>query len=68
MPISEGYIPGDRWVTCDICGFICRRSKARLGISRQQKGLTVCEADFDPQHPLDDIPKRRKEEGPIKVR
>lgn len=68
MPYASNvYIPGDRLVECDICGFIWRRSDMRLGVAEGQKGYIVCPRDYDPVHPRENIPSPRKEEGPIPV-
>lgn len=55
------YIPGDRLVECDVCGFIWRRSDMRKGVSQSQKGFFVCPDDFDDVHPLDNKPVARIE-------
>lgn len=54
MPYKNGYIKGDRPVTCDICGYDYRFSQMRKGITGSQKGLNVCPPDFDPIHPNDE--------------
>lgn len=51
MPYSRKYIPGDRLVDCDVCGFTYRRSQMRRGVTGKQKGLIVCPDDFDSIHP-----------------
>ena len=61
MPYNTGkYIPGDRKVDCDICGFTYRFSDMRRGVSAGQKGYMVCPEDYDPIHPLDKTPRLRK--------
>ena len=45
------YIPGDRLVTCDVCGLRYRFSRMRRGVTGNQKGLVVCPYDFDETHP-----------------
>ena len=64
---GAGYIPGNRLVKCDVCDWTWRYSDMRLGVADGQKGLVVCPRDFDPVHPLDNKPKPRKHEEPIKV-
>jgi len=61
MPYSRVYIPGDRLVECDICGFGYRRSEMRKGIFGTQKGRNVCPRDFDEKHPNDDKVGHRTE-------
>jgi hypothetical protein len=58
---NRTYVPGDRLVECDVCGFAYRRSDMRKGVG-QQKGLTVCPNDFDGVHPLD-LPVKNRPEG-----
>lgn len=53
MPYSFRYIPGNRLVKCDVCGFDYRFSDMRRGVSGSQKGFIVCPPDFDPIHPRD---------------
>jgi hypothetical protein len=45
---TAGWRPGDPWVCCDICGKRVRISESR----KTWDGLRVCQADFDPKHPL----------------
>lgn len=59
MPYSNHYIPGDRLVECDICGFTYRWSDIRKGIAEGQKGFSVCPTDFDPIHPRETTPTLR---------
>jgi hypothetical protein len=59
MPYSKTYIPGDRLVECDICGFTYRFSQMRRGVSEEQKGYIVGPKCFDPVHP---------NETPVKIR
>ena len=47
--MANGYIKGDHWVICDVCGFKCRSSKTR----KRWDGLRVCEADWEERHPQD---------------
>ncbi len=54
-PYTQGYIPGDRRVECDICGFVYRYSQMRRGVQLYQAGLIVCPRDFDPIHPRDKL-------------
>lgn len=62
------FIPGNRYVTCDICGFDWRFNDMQRGINRQQKGLIVCPRCFDDVHPLDTPVKPPREKGPEPVR
>ena len=66
MPYIHGrYVPGDRPVLCDICGFAYAFSEMRKGIFGKQKGFVVCPDCFDPVHPLFN-PPRIKAEPPLK--
>lgn len=51
MPSNKGYIPGDHWVICDICGNEYRQSQMK----KQWNGLVVCPQDYSPRHPQDFI-------------
>ena len=44
---APDYIPGDRLVECEVCGFVYRFSTMRRGISDGQRGIVVCQEDFD---------------------
>lgn len=46
---SPGYIPGDHWVECSVCGFVIRSSSAR----KDWEGSIVCPEDFELRHPQD---------------
>jgi NAD-dependent SIR2 family protein deacetylase len=59
MPYSNRYIPGDRLMTCDECGYDYRFSDMRRGKAKGQKGLELCPECYDPIHPRDDKPKLR---------
>lgn len=65
---SRRYIPGDRLVECDICGFDYRFSQMRKGIAKGQIGFNVCPTDFDLPHPLDNKPELRKKRKLPEVR
>jgi hypothetical protein len=64
MAFPRTYIPGERKVTCDICGFEYRFSEMRRGVSGKQKGLIVGPACFDPVHPRD-IPIKLRPKRPL---
>ncbi len=67
MPYNTGkYIPGDRPVECDICGFDWRFSQIRKGISGNQKGFNVCPDCFDEKHPNEDWKFPSRQEGGLK--
>lgn len=54
VSISRTYIPGERLVECQVCGFDYRFSEVTRGVSGKQKGLIVCKDPcFDPVHPRD---------------
>jgi len=48
-PRNPGYIAGDHWVVCDVCGFEYRHSIMR----KRWDGLVVCPWDFELRHPQD---------------
>lgn len=48
-PRNPGYIPGDHWVVCDICGIEYRESEMKLTWDK----LVLCPEDYDPRHPQD---------------
>jgi hypothetical protein len=52
---GRGYIPGDFWRCCDICGFDVRASRS----FRTWDGLYVCAEDYEPRHPQDFVRGRR---------
>jgi hypothetical protein len=61
MAYSRQYIPGDRLVVCDICGFEYRFSQMRKGVMGNQKGLNIGPDCWDNIHPRETKPKTRKE-------
>ena len=57
LPILGVYLPGNRLVDCDICGFTYRFSEMR-----KIRGLVVCPADADEYpHPRDKAVTHRTE-------
>ena len=46
---NPGWISGDHWVVCDICGCDIRNSDAR----QTWEGYVVCPDDWEPRHPQD---------------
>lgn len=63
---SPGYIPGDRWGVCDVCGYDFRMSELRL----RWDNKLVCSRDFETRHPLDFFrvqPDKETPEGEIRV-
>lgn len=65
MPQFRDYVPGDRLVDCDVCGFTYRVSQVRRGVTGNQKGLIICQPCFDPEHP-NDAPVPHKREGQLR--
>jgi hypothetical protein len=61
MAYPRKYIPGDRPVECDICGFVYRFSQMRKGVMGNQKGFNVCPPCFDDIHPREIKVKHRAE-------
>ena len=55
-PRNPGYIPGDHWVVCDICGFDYRASDMRT----QWDGLVVCRKDYSARHPQDFVRAKKE--------
>jgi hypothetical protein len=53
MKRSRGYIPGDRLVDCERCGFTYRFSQMRRETERTSRGLIVCPDCYDGPHPLE---------------
>lgn len=49
--MTGGYIPGDHWIICDVCGFKVRSSTSR----KRWDGARVCLKDFEERHPQDGI-------------
>ena len=47
MTNDWGYVAGDHWVICDVCGFKYRSSRTRV----RWDNLRVCTADWEPRHP-----------------
>ena len=69
MPyVQYKYIPGDRKVECEVCGFVYRFSQMRKGKIGNQVGLDVCPDCFDSDHPLDNVPPIKAELPPREVR
>ena len=46
---NPGWVPGDHWVVCDVCGFDYRHSDMKI----RWDGLAVCSADYETRHPQD---------------
>jgi len=65
MRYSNHYIPGNRIVDCDSCGFTYRFLQMRRGVSKGQKGLVICPVCYSPIHP-DEIPFTLNPKKPLK--
>jgi len=61
----RGYIPGDRLVECEVCGFGYRHSRIRVGVMPRQKGLYVCPTCYDAWHPNEGWKLPQKAEGAV---
>lgn len=48
---GEGWIPGDPWCICDLCGFRYRMSQTL----KTWDGYRVCQKDWYPRHPQLDV-------------
>lgn len=46
---NPGFVPGDHWVECPVCGFDYRSSEMR----RRWDGQWVCKDDWETRHPQD---------------
>jgi len=57
---NPGYIPGDHWMECDICGFDYRYSQMRPN----WRGQWVCKKDWEPRHPQDFVRGREDKIAP----
>ena len=64
--MDRRYIPGNRWIWCDECGFGCRLHDIKHGVSLRQKGFAVCPDCFDVRHPNTDWILPPKQEGKLK--
>lgn len=48
-PRNPGWINGDHWVVCDVCGWEYRQSIMK----KRWDGLVVCPDDWEIRHPQD---------------
>jgi len=55
---SPGYIPGDHWAVCDVCGVEFRQSQ----LKETWDNKVVCKKDYESRHPQDFV--RAKDESP----
>ena len=44
---NEGWVSGDHWKICDVCGFRVRASETR----KRWDGAIVCDQDYETRHP-----------------
>jgi len=51
MSAEWGWIKGDHWVICDVCGFKVRASQSL----KRWDGLLVCHKDWETRHPQEDV-------------
>ena len=65
IKMDRRYIPGDRWIRCDGCGFTYRYSRIKKGVSLRQKGFAVCPRCFDDRHLNTDWKLPPKQEGKL---
>lgn len=61
---AEGYIAGDPWVICDVCGFKYRMSDTK----KRWDNLRVCHADFETRHPQDFVRGRMDRQRVVDAR
>jgi len=52
---NPGYIPGDNWVECDVCGMDIYASDSK----KRWDGLIVCPDDWEVRHPQDFVRARK---------
>lgn len=52
---ASGYVPGDFWRICDVCGFRYRASET----FKRWDGLITCSEDWEERHPQDFVRGRR---------
>jgi hypothetical protein len=50
-----GYVCGDFWRICDVCGFQYRASQT----FKRWDGLITCSEDWEPRHPQDSVRGRK---------
>lgn len=62
-PKNPGYIPGQNWCICDVCGFDFRAGQMR----RRWDNLLVCPEDWEPRHPQDFVRGVRDDTRPAVV-
>lgn len=53
-PRNPGYIAGNEWVECEVCGLEYRKSQMR----KRWDGYIVCPKDFELRHPQDFVRAR----------
>lgn len=56
---NPGYIPGDHWVECDVCGFEYRHSVMK----ERWDNLVVCPQDYEVRHPQDFVRGREEDQN-----
>jgi hypothetical protein len=56
-PRNPGYIPGDHWVECEVCGLEYRQSK----MHQRWDGFIVCPKDFEFRNPQDFVRARKED-------
>lgn len=61
---SPGYIAGDNWLVCDVCGFDYRKSQMR----KRWDGAMVCHKDYESRHPQDTLKSRSEKQNVVDAR
>jgi len=56
-PRNPGYLPGDHWGVCDVCGLVYRQQDLRL----RWDNAVVCKYDWEPRHPQDFLRARNED-------
>lgn len=57
---NPGYVPGDHWVSCDVCGCAVRSSDSM----RTWDNRVVCPDDWEPRHEQDFVRSREDKQTP----
>lgn len=59
-PRNPGYIAGDHWGICDVCGLAYRQRDLR----KRWDGAVVCRHDWEIRHPQDFVRARKEDPSP----
>ena len=59
-PRNPGYIAGDNWAICDVCGMAFRQAD----LKKRWDGAVVCHQDWEVRHPQDFLRARKERISP----